>query len=608
MASTGDADNKVTPYELAVLVLHFLQTTGCGKAAAAYRRSMRLVDSSRVTDVEAKAQLRTAVSALPSGVKCLTEVLNEYVEIKEREDRRRQLHDANPLAASLYSMLDHHAGLPVPQTLPPAFYGPPAAAQQHAQMLGMVPQQQAMHPDAYAAEAAGLARRQAAAQQQQAALAEAYRQQQEQAATPGRHGPRKGAAPRKRRKLDAGAGDGGVAAPDVTAGHGGGAAGPRPLPPTLDLLNMQAGGCWLAESVRPCWRLAALSALRRGGAPGLVQCLMRAVAGRNAGALFLILASSSLPPCVSYPSSPMKMNEDALANLLEDSSLQVQFAGSLAQSINARMGLLHGHHQPGGGGAGGSGSPPAHDSSPNDDSLDGFMLGVDELLAGLPADPQLASLLQQVVRMDSSVPPSPLQSQPSPGSPGATEQEAAVPLSEGPAAPAATQEQEQQEGREPSPAGRQQPEQPGRAQRGPVERVGAGLRTRAQAGAQRAPDSLPPGSGSKESLVDKENRQQQRQQQVAPAARACGGDAHPPACSPPAGRKQSNGSQQEQRRPQQLQQPAAPEAAATAAPAPSGGKKAGGGLDLRSELASVGLGDISLLNVDDLIDDDLLGD
>lgn len=101
----------------------------------------------------------------------------------------------------------------------------------------------------------------------------------------------------------------------------------------------------------------------------------------------------------------MQLDEEALACLLEDGKTQLMFADTLAQSINARMAVAAGH----GGGStnGGSGSRSSGSGGhagdcraalPEEGSLDGLLLSVDELLADLPADPQLAPLLQQVVR------------------------------------------------------------------------------------------------------------------------------------------------------------------------------------------------------------------
>lgn len=124
---------------------------------------------------------------------------------------------ANPVAQSLYSLLDHHAGLVVPQTLPPVFYaaeqpgagGQPPSYHQHAHPM----QQPGLGgpPAMIPVQAADLSYPAAGAPLQQHADADAAqprrqgrRQEQEQQGgqhTPSRHAQRKG-APRKRRRLE----------------------------------------------------------------------------------------------------------------------------------------------------------------------------------------------------------------------------------------------------------------------------------------------------------------------------------------------------------------------------------------------------------------------
>ena len=382
-----------------------LWSSGRGRAGAVAASSYITIPNLLLLGCrEAKDRLSAAVNTLPAGVKNLTDLLNEYVFIKERESRRQQLYRANPLAASLTLLLDQYAELPADQALPHAPY-----MQQQQQQR----QQQQPVPGRYATQQAGAGVAHHPQPQQQPVMMHGagyqlqhqqhvgYRQQhQQQPLSPGRQGPRKG-APRKRRALE----------DSTLAAAAPGAATAASLDPAG--FEVAMGGC---------------------GATGWAAGL-GGVGGMGGGQAADLLN--------------MQMDEDALAALLEDGDLQKQFADTLAESINNT--LVCGHHSHPGGLQGkvenradwwaGLANPatyspfltafltvaccarllcllPAAGQQPPersaDASMDGMaMMSVDELLAELPGDPQLVPLLQSVVRMDGS-PPSPhlLQLQP----------------------------------------------------------------------------------------------------------------------------------------------------------------------------------------------------
>lgn len=339
----------VTSFELAVLVLNYLDISGWKKTSQTFRREARLI-------------LGSAAHALPAGVKNLSELLNEYVSVKERDSRRQSLQSLNPVAQSLYSLLDFHAGLPAPQCLPPAFYQAPqaqpplSAAQQQEKSRCELRSRPASDP----AQAADREFPTAAPQQQSVPLpAQPAGEQAGQQSTPGRHAQRKG-APRKRRKLEDSFNQ---PSADACFGWQGGAA-PAGGSPTQQ--QCQGDGAPSLEAV------ALPSFMSDGG-------------DSNMG--MLGLDGGSLRPMDLLN---MPLDEDALMSLLCDDELQNRFASGLAQHITTAM-----NHPPPGEGDGVAGpSFPPGDGDPT--------LGpsIEDVLAELPTDPAMAQLLQQFVRCE----------------------------------------------------------------------------------------------------------------------------------------------------------------------------------------------------------------
>lgn len=62
---------------------------------------------------EARKLLKTIVT--PPTVKPLAGILNEYVELKEADSRRKQLIQSNPVVGDLLAVIEHHADKPLDQ-------------------------------------------------------------------------------------------------------------------------------------------------------------------------------------------------------------------------------------------------------------------------------------------------------------------------------------------------------------------------------------------------------------------------------------------------------------------------------------------------------------
>jgi hypothetical protein len=264
----SEAQPVVSGYELAVLVLHYLDSQGCNRTSAVFKKwaICKLCACQFETAAagspaqrhhrcrEAKKVLQGAATApLPPRVKPLQEVLGEYVQLKAAEVRRAALRRTNPVAASLSSLLDWHAGMAAPQTLPPAFYAPvyldgaaggaaPQAPPPLPSPLLAPPYLAALqHPQRYEQQMQHLHLTVAVAPPQEmvpvGALGSPAGARGAAAApqhTPGRHAMRK-AAPRKRRKLSDD-----FAAAGGASGNGGGGGGLSPsMLPGADLLNQQ---------------------------------------------------------------------------------------------------------------------------------------------------------------------------------------------------------------------------------------------------------------------------------------------------------------------------------------------------------------------------------
>ncbi|PSC75609.1 hypothetical protein C2E20_1409 [Micractinium conductrix] len=346
------ADNSVTEFELAVLVLGYLQQCGFAKTASRFKG-------------EARPLFRAAGgTAPPPGVRNLRDLLNDYVRFKETEKRRAALAACNPLAGRIFELLDREA--PTAQAAVAAAAGAQqAAAQQaaaaaaaNAQWLQMQQQQlqQQMHMQAAvqqqqqavyagfpAGQAAGLAEEEGlngGEGMEHDAYAQAPQQQQQQlgnggaahAVTPGRY--RKG-APRKRRR----AGDGATAAV-------------APAFPKVALFPgvNEAGG------IDAGW----------GGPMDLLN---------------------------------LPMDASGLELLLDDGPLQLAFAEHLAQHINTTALTAHppstaAADQPAGGGraGGAAGDAGADGSADSGGYLAELMADPHMVLADLPADPRMAEL------------------------------------------------------------------------------------------------------------------------------------------------------------------------------------------------------------------------
>ncbi|KAL3146694.1 hypothetical protein ABBQ32_000919 [Trebouxia sp. C0010 RCD-2024] len=85
---------SVTPAESAALVLRYLETTAFLRTAGTFRR-------------EARKLLKTIVA--PPTVKPLAGILDEYVELKEADRRRKQLVQSNPVVGDLLAVIENHA-------------------------------------------------------------------------------------------------------------------------------------------------------------------------------------------------------------------------------------------------------------------------------------------------------------------------------------------------------------------------------------------------------------------------------------------------------------------------------------------------------------------
>ena len=298
--------SAVTPFELAVLVLHYLEAQRFKKTAQSLRRyeggglhawqgrregarrspaASRARRQARACAARARREARLilgdAATALPAGVKNLGELLNEYVAVRERDARRQALAASSAVAQSLYSLLDFHAGLPAPQTLPPIFYTQPVVAQ-GAQQPTQQQQQRAAAgggpPPMIPVQAADLSYPTQPAQHHGEAAAAAAAGQQ----TPGRHAHRKG-APRKRRKLEDGV--------DLHAGSAAGGAGG---------LEFGGGGGEQLAGPGAAEVAAAVAAAGAGGG-----------SGGSGGAFGLDLLN-------------MPLDEEGLLSLLCDDDLQVR--------------------------------------------------------------------------------------------------------------------------------------------------------------------------------------------------------------------------------------------------------------------------------------------
>ncbi|KAL0043141.1 hypothetical protein WJX79_010371 [Trebouxia sp. C0005] len=92
--------SSVSLAESAALVLHYLEGSGFCKTAGTFRREGRKLLASIVA---------------PPSVKSLDTILNEYVQIKEAEIKRKQFAEANPLVNDLLAVIDRHAGRPASQ-------------------------------------------------------------------------------------------------------------------------------------------------------------------------------------------------------------------------------------------------------------------------------------------------------------------------------------------------------------------------------------------------------------------------------------------------------------------------------------------------------------
>ncbi|DBA85593.1 hypothetical protein WJX77_000333 [Trebouxia sp. C0004] len=87
--------SSVSLAESAALLLPYLEGNGFCKTAGTFRREARKLLASIVT---------------PSSVKSLDTILNEYVQIKEAEIKRKQLAEAIPLVNDLLAVIDQHVG------------------------------------------------------------------------------------------------------------------------------------------------------------------------------------------------------------------------------------------------------------------------------------------------------------------------------------------------------------------------------------------------------------------------------------------------------------------------------------------------------------------
>ncbi|GAB4816573.1 hypothetical protein N2152v2_003619 [Parachlorella kessleri] len=371
--------NAVTPFEVAVLVLHYLDASGHKKTAG-----------------EARLLLGDAATALPAGVKSLQELLNDYVGIRERDGRRQQLLRGNPVAQSLYSLLDFHAGLPTPQHLPPIFYAaaaPPleVPSDPHAQQQQQQQQQQQHHDGAaqqhgqaqthpqagppsmlipvqradltYLQPVPGQGQQPLEPQQQQGqGNHQGLSQPQDQPAgqhTPRRQAGHRKAAPRKRRKLEGSLerSPGGWRSPN--------AHGQQQQQHVLPIMS-DAAGIAVGSELQAGDQIVAAAAAALGSG------------GMRGGALDLL---------------NMQLDEEGLTSLLCDDDLQNRFASGLAQHITTVIN-----------------QPPAHNTSGTDGTTQSSedhwcIASIEDVLAELPADPEMAQLLQQFVRAEAGPAP-----------------------------------------------------------------------------------------------------------------------------------------------------------------------------------------------------------
>ena len=80
---------------------------------------------------EARKLLKTIVA--PPTVKPLAGILNEYVELKEADSRRKQLVQSNPVVGDLLAVIENHAGKPPEQ--PSQACKPNASSSAEAQVI-----------------------------------------------------------------------------------------------------------------------------------------------------------------------------------------------------------------------------------------------------------------------------------------------------------------------------------------------------------------------------------------------------------------------------------------------------------------------------------------
>lgn len=210
---------QVSDFELAHVVLAYLETKGWAKTAASFQRCVCTTTHSLPLPLppptyqlprprvcrEAKTLFKSGRRPQGQSVRVLDDLVNGYLQMAAREAQRTALCHVNPLAAHMYGLLDMLAGLPPPLPMPQM---PNQTQHQHQQ------QEAAANAAAAAAAAAmmpiaemgGGAQplmdpRQPSQPPQQPQLPTAPPQRP--ATTPGRHVQRKGAPQRKRRRLDA---------------------------------------------------------------------------------------------------------------------------------------------------------------------------------------------------------------------------------------------------------------------------------------------------------------------------------------------------------------------------------------------------------------------